>query len=296
MIKPTFLTATVGYGATVIGLGMLGMLAAMAGVQPIGGEHNNLIPQMASTYLSPFMIGVFFIMVIGSLSSTADSDLSALSAIVMTDVYGNNLARGRVNPKTMLWIGRLTMIAATMAGVIFASFRMDILGMLVFVGALWGAVVFPVIASFYWDRVTARAFTSAVLTAVVLFTVARFELVPLSGTFGGFFELTATIGAGVVIGLMAFGFFGKRVGIAAGVAAVVLLAPFSFGFLRDYTVLLASLTAYGVSTAVCVGLSLLANERFDFAVIRERVTAFQAEDSAPRTPARRPAMQPIGAD
>lgn len=49
MIKPTFITATVGYGAIVIGLGMIGLLAAMAGIEPLGGDTNNLIPQVIST-------------------------------------------------------------------------------------------------------------------------------------------------------------------------------------------------------------------------------------------------------
>jgi Na+/proline symporter len=275
MIKPTFITATVGYGAIVIGLGMLGLLALMIGLKPMDGDFNNIIPQMALTYLSPFMIGVFFIMVIGSLSSTADSDLAALSAIVMTDIYGKNLAGDKVNPRFMLWIGRMTMIVATAAAVIFASLRMDILAMLVFVGALWGAIVFPVIASFYWNRVNEKAFTSAVVSALVLFTIARFELVPIQGAIAVFFEFFATVGAGVVLGLMGFGFFGRRFGIALGALVTIGLMPFSIGFLRDYHVLLSSLTAYGVSTAVCVALTLAGNERFDFDLIAERVTAFQ---------------------
>ena len=49
-----------------------------------------------------------------------------------------------------------------------------ILVMLVFVGALWGAIVFPVIVSFYWNRVTNRAFTTSVISAVCLFTLVRF--------------------------------------------------------------------------------------------------------------------------
>jgi Na+/proline symporter len=275
MIKPTFITATVGYGAIVIGLGMLGLLALMIGLKPMDGDFNNIIPQMALTYLSPFMIGVFFIMVIGSLSSTADSDLAALSAIVMTDIYGKNLAGDKVNPRFMLWIGRMTMIVATAAAVIFASLRMDILAMLVFVGALWGAIVFPVIASFYWNRVNEKAFTSAVVSALVLFTIARFELVPIQGAIAVVFEFFATVGAGVVLGLMGFGFFGRRFGIALGALVTIGLMPFSIGFLRDYHVLLSSLTAYGVSTAVCVALTLAGNERFDFDLIAERVTAFQ---------------------
>ena len=275
LIKPTFITATIGYGATVIGLGMLGLIALLIGLEPAEGDLNNIIPQMTSNYLTPFFIGVFFIMVIGSLSSTADSDLAALSALVMTDIYGKNLARGKVNPKTMLWIGRTTMITATMLAVIFASLKLDILEMLIFVGALWGAIVFPVIASFYWNRVTNRAFTMAVVSAFVMFILARFELVPMEGVIGSFFELFAIIGGGVVIGLMAFGFFGFRAGIFLGGLATLVLAFYGFGFLRDYTVLLSSLTAYGVSAAVCVGLSLLADERFDFDLIGERVTDFQ---------------------
>src|SRR5690554_6762645 len=236
MIKPTFIAATISYGATVIGLGMLGVVALLVGMEPAAGDHNNIIPQMASSYLGPVMIGVFFIMVIGSLSSTADSDLAALSSFMMTDIYGKNVAKGRVDPKTMLWVGRITMIVATTAGLVFASFRIDILSLLVFVGALWGSIVFPVISSVYWNRVTGRAFTSAVLVSLVVFTVARFELLPIAGVFAVLLELFATIGAGVVLGLMAFGFFGRRVGIGVGVVATLALAPFTFGFLRDYTV------------------------------------------------------------
>src|SRR5699024_7952936 len=47
LIKRTFATATVGYGAMVIGVGMLGVLALYLGVEPTGGDLNNLIPQMA---------------------------------------------------------------------------------------------------------------------------------------------------------------------------------------------------------------------------------------------------------
>lgn len=277
LIKPTFLTATIGYGAVVIGLGMLGMLALFVGLQPVDGNMNNIIPQMASTYLPPIGILLFFVLVIGSLSSTADSDLSALSAIMMTDIYGKNLARGKVDPQRMLWWGRVTMVVATMLGVIFASLRLDILVMLVFVGALWGAIVFPVIVSFYWDKVSNRAFTTSVIVAVVLFTLARFELVPLDGIVGAFFELCASVGGGVVIGLMVFAFFNKHLAIAAGVVAALVALPFSLGFLRDYTVLLSSLTAYGVSAVVCTAMSLRNKQRFDFSTLAERVTSFQSD-------------------
>ena len=279
LIKPTFITATIGYAGVVIGLGMLGLLALFVGLEPLNGNMNNIIPQMASKYLPPFAIGLFFILVVGSLSSTADSDLSALSAIMMTDIYGKNLAKGKPNAKKMLWWGRVTMIVATMLGIIFASLKLDILVMLVFVGALWGAIVFPVIISFYWDRVTNKAFTWSVAAAVITFTLVRFELIPLQGFAAVALEALGVVGIGVVVGLMAFGFFGRKVGLAVGGAAVLIAMPYSIGFLRDYTVLLSSLLAYGVSAVVCVAISLRSQERFDFDLLSERVVSFQTGSS-----------------
>ena len=263
---------------------MIGLMALTLGVEPLNGDMNNLIPQMVSEYLPPFFIALFFILVIGSLSSTADSDLSALSAIIMADVYGKNIARGKPDPKRMLFIGRLTMIIATVLGIVFASFSLDILVMLVFVGALWGAIVFPVIASCFWNRVTNTAFTTSVIVAMVMFCLARFELVPLTGMSGLFFELLASIGGGVIIGLMVFGFLGRILGITAAVAAMIAMLIFATDFLRDYTVLLASLTAYGTSTLVCVVMSLASRqERFDFDTITARVGNYdEALDSGGR--------------
>ncbi|SDB24729.1 Na+/proline symporter [Pseudidiomarina indica] len=270
-IKPTFLTATIGYGGIVIGLGMIGLMALLAGVEPLDGNMNNIIPQMVSLYLPAGFIMLFFILVIGSLSSTADADLCALSAIVMADIYGKNIAKNNPDPRKMLFIGRLTMIVATTIGIVLASLALDILVMLVFVGALWGAIVFPVIASTFWNRVTDKAFAWSVILAVLLFCVVRFSLIPITGVVGVFFELVAAVGGGVVIGLMAFGFFGRTVGFVIGTLVACVLAYFCVGALREYTVLLASLTAYGVSTLVCVGMSLAADQRFDFKKINERV-------------------------
>lgn len=274
-IKPTFITATLGYGAIVIGLGMIGLLALAAGVEPLGGDTNNLIPQVVAEYLSPFMVGLFFILVVGSLSSTADSDLCALSAIVMADVYGKNIAKDKADPVKMLLIGRITMIVATVVGIILASFSFDILVALVFVGALWGAIVFPVIASAFWNRVTNEAFTWSVVIAMLMFCLVRFELIPMTGVIAYFFEIIGSVGAAVVLGLMAFGFVGLRPAIVVGAIAGVVALYINLDFMREHTVLLASLTAFGVSTTVCIILSLMSKQPdFDFDKISERVQSY----------------------
>ncbi len=275
LIKRTFVTATIGYGAMVIGVGMLGVLALYMGFEPTGGDTNNLIPEMASDFLPPLLLILFVVMVIGALSSTADSDLAALSSIAMADLYGQNVAgKERAKPQTMLFIGRLTMILATATAVVFASLQLNILDLLVFIGALWGALVFPVLASFYWKKVTNAAFTVSVIVALAVFIPVRFSLIPLDNIFGWVVDILAILGVGVVLGLMAFGFFGRRIGLIVGTVASLITAPFAFGVLRDYEVLSASLLAYSVSTLVCYFMSVRSNQNFDFDVIKDRTGDF----------------------
>ncbi|MGX1598648.1 sodium:solute symporter family protein [Dietzia maris] len=282
LIKPTFITATIGYGATIIGIGMVGVLALYAGIDPVDGDPNNILPQVAAEYLPGVLVAVFFIMIIGSLSSTADSDLSAMSSIAMTDVYGQSLrSKGKVpNPRTMLIVGRLTMVVATAAALVFANIRFNILDLLVFVGALWGALVFPVIASFYWKKVTNMAFSVSVLAALAVFLPTRFGAIPDSGVLAYGIEALAVIGVGVVLGLMVFGFFGLRPALVVGAIAALGSAPFIFGFLRDYDTLTASLVAYAVSTIVCAAMSFRSSMDFDFAKIAARTADYDTAESA----------------
>lgn len=293
LIKPTFVTATIGYGATVIGIGMFGVFALYLGIDPMDGDVNNLVPQMAATYLPAILIVLFFVMVIGALSSTADSDLAALASIVMTDVYGQNIAgRGKVDPRRMLLVGRITMVVATALAIAFASMRLNILDLLVFVGALWGALVFPVIASFYWGKVTNRAFTTSVLVALGCFIPVRFGWFPVDGFGGLIVDVVSIVGVGVIVGLMAFGFFGLRVARIAGIAAAVICTPFALGALHDYATLSASLVAYSVSTIVCYAMSIRNTENFDFETIKDRVGDFDNAAAAPED-ATSPTLDPL---
>ncbi|MEU6889237.1 sodium:solute symporter family protein [Streptomyces viridosporus] len=285
LIKPTFITATIGYGAMVIGVGMLGVLALYLGYEPVGGDPNNIIPGMAAEYLPPVLLGLFFIMIVGALSSTADSDLAALSSIMMADVYGQNVAgKEKADPKTMLLVGRITMVVATALAVAFASLQLNILDLLVFVGALWGALVFPVLASFYWDKVSGKAFTTSVLAALAVFLPVRFGWISVDGAFGIVVDVLSVIGIGVVLGLMVFGFFGARAAKIVGAAAVVVSAPFAIGSLHEYATLCGSLVAYSVSTVICWAMSVRRREGFDFGLIAQRTGDFDGGSSAAAVP------------
>ena len=99
---------------------------------------------------------------------------------------------------------------------------------------------------------------------------------------GNFVDLAVgvIIGAGIVIGLMAFGFFGARVGIALGAVFAVGVAPFAIGVISQYPALSGSLAAYAISTIVCVVMSFASRQRpFDFALIARRTGDFTDDES-----------------
>ena len=137
--------------------------------------------------------------------------------------------------------------------------------------------MFPVIASFYWKKVTNLAFSLSVVAALAVFLPVRFTLIPLTGAWALVVELLAILGVGVVLGIMAFGFFGRRVAVIVGVVATLATLPFGFGFLRDYETLSGSLVAYSVSFLVCYLLSFRSTQDFDFAVIKKITGDFDEE-------------------
>ncbi|MGO1880449.1 MAG: sodium:proline symporter, partial [Microbacterium gubbeenense] len=94
-------------------------------------------------------------------------------------------------------------------------------------------------------------------------------------------DVLATIGVGVVLALMAFGFFGLKTGIVIGVVATLASAPFAIGFLHTYPTLSGSLIAYSVSTIVCVAITMMNRTKsFDFELIKVRTGSFDTEATA----------------
>src|SRR5690625_5334561 len=115
---------------------------------------------------------------------------------------------------------------------------------------MWGCLVFPVIASFYWKKVANAAFSVAVIAALLVFIPVRFSLLPTDGVIALGVEALAIIGIGVILGIMCFGFFGMRTAVIVGTVATVVMIPLGFNYLRDYEVLSGSLE---IGRASCRG-------------------------------------------
>lgn len=73
----------------------------------------------------------------------ATPTISALSLLIMTDVYVKNLAGGRPDPTRVLLLAHLTMVVSTAAAVWIATPRLHTLTLLVIAGRPTGRHRFP---------------------------------------------------------------------------------------------------------------------------------------------------------
>jgi Na+/proline symporter len=294
-IKYSFMTASVGYGAIVIGIGTLGFAAAAVGITPVQGDPNNLVPQLASTHL-PFAFAIaFMLLILSALSSTADSDLSALSAIFMTDIWNQYVVPNNPAYRSYtLWIGRATMAFFTSIAIYIAMSQISILFAVMFMSVLWGCIVFPVISSLYWENVSDLGFTLGSVGGLVAGVLAAGSFVSFStGPFQLIYTPLVVVGFGVVFALLAFTFLPVKPSAVVGFVAMVAILPaVPQIFAGGYALTVGATSAYGLSAIICGGIALGSDREYDFDQLKDDVEDLGAppretteEQHPPETPA-----------
>lgn len=270
-IPKAFILSTFGYGSVVIGVGTLGFMALVMGIEPMGGDVNNIVPQMAAEFLPPVLAMFFMVLILSALCSTSDSELSALASISMTDFWHKYIAKGdAVKSLKMILVGRVTMIFFAAFAVILATLQVSILTAIMILGAIWGATVFPIVASLYWEKVNNLAFTLGLLSGLIISVLVNLGAINMSTIHGSIVIVIAIIGAGVVIALLAFPYLGKAIAVVLGVITVVGMLPF-IAQLGQYQLLIGALSAYGASTIVCFSISYFSKDKFEFSTLSTKV-------------------------
>jgi Na+/proline symporter len=273
-IKYSFMTASVGYGAIVIGIGTLGFAAAAVGITPVQGDPNNLVPQLASTHL-PFAFAIaFMLLILSALSSTADSDLSALSAIFMTDVWHQYVVSNNPGYRDYtIWVGRGTMAFFTSVAIYIAMSQISILFAVMFMSVLWGCIVFPVISSLYWEDVSDIGFTLGSAGGLIAGVLAAGSFVPFStGPFQLIYTPLIIVGFGVVLALLAFTFLPVKPSAGIGLVAMAAIYPAVPQILNGgYALTVGATSAYGLSAIICGGIALMSDRDYDFAQLQHEI-------------------------
>ncbi len=273
-----YVRSGVVYMVVVASVGMLGLVALLVGIEPVGGDLNTLVPLVASTYLPRWLGIAFVLLVVAAITSTSDSDLAALSAIAMTDVW-----RGYVRPDAgdaqLKLVARVAMVLVTAIAVAVALLRIDILTLILFYGMIRSASVVPIAASIVWDRVSNVGFTAGVVSGVVVGIAARWWSsagadaagTPVQGGPVGVVLLAlAVLGAASMATCLAYPMVRLRIAAAIGGLVALLVAvsqAAAYPGLLGYPVLLSTLVALGTGMVVCIGVSLTTDRCFDWGLL-----------------------------
>lgn len=281
-----YITSGVLYMALVFSVGSLGLVALLTGVQPVDGDLNTIVPAVAATYLPTGVALAFLVLVIAAITSTSDSDLAALSSIAMTDIWKGYISRD-ASDRGLKLAGRLTMVVVAGIAVFVATFRIDILTLILIYGMIRAASVFPIAASIVWDRVSNAGFAAGIIAGIVAGLATRAWSTPvaegaLAGTstlsrtlvLGAVFIVVSSIGAGTMAGCLAYPFLRIRMALGIGIAvsvAVFAVQVAALPGLLTYNSILSTLTALGVGMLVSTGVSLAGGARFDWNELERRV-------------------------
>jgi hypothetical protein len=283
------------YVALVFSVGTLGFVALVNGVSPIDGDNNTIVPAVASEYLPVWMAVPFMLLIIAAITSTSDSDLAALSSITMTDLWRGTL-RPHASDGELKLVARLSMVLFAVIAVAVATFRIDILTLILVYGMIRAASVFPIAASIVWKRVSNLGFSVGIVSGIALGIASRVWSTPgadgsstLSRNLavGAVFIVVASIGAGGMAGCLAFPFL--RVRAAMGVGAVTTVAALALQVanapgLLTYNSLLSTLVALGTGMVTCTAVSVAGDTDFDWASLDGFIRPLSTTSATPGTP------------
>jgi len=286
------------YIAVVVGLGLFGLGALLLGVQPVvppgadTPDNNTLLPVMLEQIAPAALAIPFLFLLLGALFSTADSDVNALASIAMTDLWRDRL-RPQAGHRELVLVGRATMLLAVVLGLAVAMLRLDILAMILFVGMVRAAAVFPVAATLMRWPVNGLGFglgivigAAAGVTTYFLTAdgAAALDAAPRAATLLG---AVAATGPGVLALCLLAPYLGRWALLPATLAGLATL-PFAAGVV-EYQFLASSMVSLGVAGVACAAVSAAtrSDASFDWSRLRS-IPALGAAHPTPKPAAAEP--------
>ncbi|WP_019120369.1 sodium:solute symporter family transporter [Brevibacillus massiliensis] len=146
---------------------LIGMTASV--LMPGLADPQQAIPQLAMKYLPAGLFGLVLAAVASAVMSTASGTIMASATVIVNDLY-LPYAKKAYSDKEKLNMTRLVLLAAGAAAILIAAWLKNIVVALdVAYALLSGSVFIPILAAFFWKRVTARvALLSMTVSSIVV--------------------------------------------------------------------------------------------------------------------------------
>ncbi|WP_400164708.1 sodium:solute symporter family transporter [Brevibacillus sp. TJ4] len=146
---------------------LIGMTASV--LIPGLADPQQAIPQMALQYLPVGLFGLVMAAIASAVMSTASGTIMASATVIVNDLF-LPYAKKEYSDRAKLNLTRLVLLIAGACAIMIAAWLKDIVVALdVAYALLTGSVFIPILAAFFWKRVTARVtLWSMAVSAVVV--------------------------------------------------------------------------------------------------------------------------------
>src|SRR5699024_2953099 len=169
-----------GIGWFFIPLSVSSLAFVAIATQQTPDHVNQIVPYIAEIYGGKFTSWVFLVGVWSALASTIAAVLNALVALVLNDVISP--FKPNMDNKTGLKLGRYLTIGIGILGMVLSAPKiMTMLELLIFLGVINAAFLFPIIYGLFWKKLSATTSFWATILATLCGYIVYFGVGSLQG-------------------------------------------------------------------------------------------------------------------
>lgn len=182
-LVPTFLISGIGWAFVPIAVSALAFIALSQGLKP--AQVNQVAPMVAQEYGGPIAGYLFLVVVWSAILSTAAASLNALTSVILNDLVPR--WRPTLSEQQLKSYGTIISIVVGVIALLLTLPRfLTMLQMLIFLGVINAAFVYPIALGLFWKRMTSTAaFWASILAPLagyyVYYTVGPIQGVIVSG-------------------------------------------------------------------------------------------------------------------
>lgn len=182
-ILPTFLVSAIGWTFVPIAVSTLAFIALAEGIQP--EQVNQVAPQVAQQFGGDFAGYMFLVVVWSAILSTAAASLNAFSSLILNDLVPR--IRPNLDESHQKRYGTIITLVVGIVGLLLTLPQFtSMLQMLIFIGVINAAFIYPITLGLFWRRLTPLAalcagIISPLVGYTVYFTVGSLQGIIASG-------------------------------------------------------------------------------------------------------------------
>jgi Na+/proline symporter len=182
-LLPAFVISGIGWAFVPIAVSTLAFIALAEGLQP--EQVNQVAPLVAQRFGGSFASYMFLVVVWSAILSTAAASLNAFASVILNDL----VPRFRPNlgdPEQKRYGAVITVVVGVLALLLTLPQFTSMLQMLIFIGVINAAFIYPITLGLFWRRMTPTAallagVVSPVVGYIVYFTVGSLQGIVASG-------------------------------------------------------------------------------------------------------------------